>query len=143
MTDMQIAAPLTNDEATVLMIAAKGQSMIAIGRWEVPIRQLVARGLMKKNDAVNFSITDPGLAALSAHEEQVDAAVVSSTRKLIDAASSRVTMQRFSEQAATLLAQAASESARITGDAPAIAAERWAKVILDRALELLKSGEVK
>ncbi len=61
---------MTNDEMTVLMIAAEGESMIPIGRWEQPIRDLEARGLMHKQDAVNYVITDKGLHAVRDEEKR-------------------------------------------------------------------------
>ena len=54
---------LTADEFVVLMLAAEGESMIPIGRWKQPILALTERGLMKKNDAVNYAITAEGRKA--------------------------------------------------------------------------------
>jgi len=48
---------LSQDEFTVLLIAAEGESMIPIGRWKAPILALTDRGFMRKDDDVNFSIT--------------------------------------------------------------------------------------
>jgi hypothetical protein len=67
MTD--IIALLSNDERAVLMIAAQGQYMIPIGRWELPIKALTARGYMRMLDAVNYVITPAGLAASEAAED--------------------------------------------------------------------------
>ncbi len=63
---------MTNDEMTVLMIAAEGESMIPIGRWEKPIHDLTDRGLLRKLDAVNYVITSKGTDALQAEEKQRD-----------------------------------------------------------------------
>ena len=63
---------MTNDEMTVLMIAAEGESMIPIGRWKQPIRDLEARGLMRKQDASNYVITNKGLHAVRDEEKQRD-----------------------------------------------------------------------
>ena len=63
---------MTNDELTVLMIVAEGESMIPIGRWEQPMRDLIARGLLQKWDAVNYIITSEGMDALKAEEKQRD-----------------------------------------------------------------------
>jgi FkbM family methyltransferase len=63
---------MTNDELTVLMIAAQGESMIPIGRWEQPIRDLASRGLLEKRDAFNYAITSKGMEALQAEEQQRD-----------------------------------------------------------------------
>jgi FkbM family methyltransferase len=63
---------MTNDEMTVLMIAAQGEPMIPIGRWEQPVRDLAARGLMQKQDAINYVITSKGMEALRSEEQQRD-----------------------------------------------------------------------
>ena len=55
---------MTDDEYTVLMIAAEGESMIPIGRWEEPIRTLTLAGLMRKLDQVNYVITQAGRCAM-------------------------------------------------------------------------------
>lgn len=68
---MEILAPLSSDERTVLMIAAEGQYMIPIGRWEQPIKALAARGFLHKLDDVNYVITEAGRAA--SNESEADA----------------------------------------------------------------------
>ncbi len=65
----EIVAPLSNDELTVLMIAKRGEYMIPIGRWEMPIKSLTARGLMRRLDDVNYVITDAGMKASEAAED--------------------------------------------------------------------------
>ena len=64
--------PLTDDEYSVLMIAAEGQSLMPIGRWEKPVERLVSRGLLHSHDRFNNVITPMGRAALAGHEAQVD-----------------------------------------------------------------------
>lgn len=64
-----IIAPLSADERAVLMIAAAGQSMIPIGRWEAPVRSLHARGFLRMIDEVNYVITATGRAASEAAED--------------------------------------------------------------------------
>jgi hypothetical protein len=67
---------LTDDERTVLLIAAAGNPMLAIGRWEVPIRSLVASGLMARDasraDVENYVITEAGRKASAETEAAVD-----------------------------------------------------------------------
>jgi FkbM family methyltransferase len=63
---------MTNDEMTVLMIAAEGESMIPIGRWEKPIHDLAQLGLMSKLDSTNYVITPAGREAVKAEEQQRD-----------------------------------------------------------------------
>ena len=65
---------MTDDELTVLMIAAEGQSMIPIGRWEKPVRDLAFRGLLHKNDDVNYVITPEGRKAMEQESGQRDRA---------------------------------------------------------------------
>ena len=64
----EIIVPLTDDERSVLMIAAEGEYMIPMGRWEVPIKSLAARGYMRMLDAVNYVITPAGRVASEAAE---------------------------------------------------------------------------
>lgn len=71
---LEIIHPLSDDERTVLMIAAQGESMIPIGRWEGPIKRLTALGYMRRLDDVNYVITDAGRSAIDAAEAEVDAA---------------------------------------------------------------------
>ena len=63
---------MTNDEMTVLMIAAEGEPMLPIGRWEKPIRDLETRGLMRNHDGISYFITDKGIYALKAENAQRD-----------------------------------------------------------------------
>ena len=65
---------LTDDEYAILMIAAEGRSMIPIGRWEKPVNDLVARGLMIRHDPANNTISPAGREALEQRErDDVDA----------------------------------------------------------------------
>lgn len=61
---MEVLAPLTDDERAVLMIASQGAPMIPVGRWEPAIKALARRGFMLMLDAVNYVITEAGMAAL-------------------------------------------------------------------------------
>ena len=54
---------LSIDEFTVLLLANEGESMIPIGMWKKPILALTERGLMRKNDEVNYEITAAGRSA--------------------------------------------------------------------------------
>jgi len=60
---------LTNHEFAILLLADEGESLIPIGIWEKPIKNLVALGLLKKNDSVNYVITPEGRAARIARDE--------------------------------------------------------------------------
>ena len=63
---------LSPDEFTVLLIAIEGESMIPIGRWKQPILALTERGLMQRNDGVNYEITPEGRKACEQRNEEDD-----------------------------------------------------------------------
>jgi hypothetical protein len=67
---------LTDDEFAVLMIAAQGESMMAIGHWQKPIEHLIELGYLKSRGGDNFNcvITPEGREACKARdrEDQVD-----------------------------------------------------------------------
>lgn len=64
---------LTQDEFTILLIAAEGESIIPIGRWKEPTLALAERGLMLKNDDFNYVITAKGREAILARNETDEA----------------------------------------------------------------------
>jgi hypothetical protein len=67
-------ANLTDDELTVLTLAAAGESIAAIGRWEEPCDRLVSLGLLSRGDKFNNFITAAGRAAVEAAEAGEDEA---------------------------------------------------------------------
>lgn len=140
MTD--IRSPLTEDEATVLEIAAKGMPMIAMrdGRWRDPIRSLVRRGFLKDEtgDMFNCVITDAGRAAMGGQEAEDDRAIGRSIDRMREMAIAQKSIQEMAEQCAQVLVKIAEASSVVTGDAKELAARNWSKVILDRCKELLR-----
>lgn len=138
MAEIQNLSPLTQDEYTCLLIAAQGEYLAPIGRWEKSIQSLTAKGLMFRGDAVNYGITQEGRSAVAAAERDDDRALTEVLQKVQGAAQTQKTIQDFAEQAAHLLADGAKASSAITGDLPAVAATNWSVVILKRALELLR-----
>lgn len=128
---------LTEDELAVLMIAARGESMIAIGRWEQPINHLVQMGLLLRHDKANHTITPAGREVLQAEEKITDKALGGLIESSSRVGAAQKSIRDFAEQAAQLLAEASRESARITGDRKEYAAQEWSRIILNRALELL------
>lgn len=67
---------LTDNEFTVLMIAAQGESMMAIAHWKQPVESLVAKGYLQSRGGDNFNcvITPAGRAACEARDrEDMDA----------------------------------------------------------------------
>jgi len=131
---------ITDDERTVLMIADRGEYMLAIGRWELPIKSLAKRGLLASqilNGGPQYTITEAGRTELNAAEHEEDQQL----REIINRSSATLASIRGkAEQSAQLLAQAAKESEQATGDSPKVAAERWSEMILKRALDIIANG---
>jgi hypothetical protein len=135
---------LTNDEKTILMIAASGQAMIPIGRWEKPTKALVERGYMAPRPHpgdptghFNNFITDAGRLAIEQAEKddfkdliEVGAEFQRAQHKLTSHA----------EKIAQDLVSIARESAELQADPPHKALEKWSRVILERALAVLTEG---
>lgn len=138
MSDVQ--APLTNDEAAVLQIAAQGMPMIGIGRWEVPVASLLKRGFLTdlSGDTFNCVITDAGRAAMGAQEADDDRALGKVVDRMRDMAIAQKSIQEMVEQCAQVLVKIAEASAVVTGDTKIDASDNWAKVIRNRARELLR-----
>lgn len=82
-----ILTPLTADERMVLDLAAQGQSMMPVGRWEIPVMTLARRGLLNKDDQFNYSITDEGKLANQGYEAAQDLELETAMRKFIAGAS--------------------------------------------------------
>lgn len=133
---------LTDDEFTILMIAAQGEYLAPIGRWQEPILSAASRGLLKKLNDVNYVITDAGKQAIKERDQQDDQALrgayLGVAKKMDTAATTQASIQEFIRQAADLLAQAARASSLVTGDAPAVSAQRWGEVIVQEALTRLR-----
>lgn len=92
---------LSQDEFTVLLIAAEGESMIPIGRWKIPILALTERGLMCKNDSVNYGITAKGRKACAERNEEDD----QSLRELLARNSKTIEARAEEEPIEPLLAE--------------------------------------
>ena len=60
---------LTNHEFAVLLLADEGESLIPIGIWEKQIKPRETLGLLKKNDEVNYVITEAGRLARKARDD--------------------------------------------------------------------------
>jgi len=128
---------LSDDELTVLMIAAQGESMIATGRWKQPTESLIAKGYLQSRGGDNFNciITEAGRAACKEAEDAPYNEMIETGSKI---GATQKAIRDFAEQAAQLLAKAAQASHQAVGDAPEYAAEQWSGVILRRALEILR-----
>lgn len=129
---------ITDDEYTVLMIAAQGECMIPIGRWEVSIKNLHARGLMRKIDDVNYVITQAGRDAAEQREHGDDNLLRDVFKQAGNVSAARNDAAAQIEQAAKHLAEAARLSAKATGATPESAVHSWVNPLASRAIELLQ-----
>ena len=136
---------LTSDEKTVLLIANEGASMMPIGRWEEPTKSLIEKGLMKRRPHAgdptghfNVHITLNGRKALNAAELQDDQAyadLINTSRGVVHAQHKAAA---HAEKIAADLVELTKLSSQVTGDAQIEALRKWARIILERALEILK-----
>lgn len=135
---------LTPDEKTVLLIASQGEPMIPIGKWKKPVESLAKKGLLKAHKHpgdpsghFNHRITPEGRAAVEEAEREDDAAI----GHLITASTAVGHEQRkaraHAEQIAVQLVDLAEASAAVTGDSKQMALREWARVVLERALEMM------
>ena len=125
---------LTQDELTVLLIAAGGESMMPIGRWASPVESLVRRGYLHANDRFNNVITPEGRAAAELTQASNERAV-GAVNNEIQVAQARA--RQMAQGIATQLVELSQISSKVTAEAPKKALERWSRIILTRALELL------
>lgn len=131
-------ASLSDDEFTVLSIAAEGQSMMAIGRWAAPVRALTSQGYLRKLDEANFVITDAGRQAQQEHDARVDSNYIEAAVKVNNA---RVAAKSFAEVAAQNYANAVRVAMQATGDSQHVAVANWGDAILKRVMEILREAE--
>ena len=136
---------LTPDEKTVLLIAAEGAPMAPIGRWEAPTKSLIEKGFMKPRPHpgdptghFNQHITVKGQAALKAAELQDDQAYADLINASRDVTRIQHKAAAHAEKIAVDLVDLTRLSSQVTGDTQVVALRNWAKLILERALEMLK-----
>lgn len=131
---------LTDDEYTVLLIAAEGQSMMAIGRWEKSVDALVVRGLLERKDKFNNFITLAGRQEAAKREKQDGNAVLEAYKRATGevVGPRRDQLRMAGEELAQLLANAARTLARENDIPVELAVRQASEVVLDRALEILK-----
>lgn len=133
---------LTDDEYTVLLIAAQGEHMIPIGRWETPIKNLHARSLMRKIDDVNYVITQSGRDAAETREHADDNLLRDVFKQAGNVAVARNNAASHIEFAARHLADAAKISAATTGDSPEAAIRSWAEPLIQRSIQMLQGTTI-
>jgi hypothetical protein len=130
---------LSEDELTVLLIAAEGEPMIPIGRWEGPTKSLLARGYLKAHGHAgdptghfNNRITPAGKKAAEEAENANLRAVIGVNNELVH---QKETMRQMAEQIVVQLVDLAEASMKVTGDNRDRALRNWSKVILAKAME--------
>ncbi len=136
---------LTPDELTVLLIAAEGEPIMPIGRWRAPAESLVAKGLLQPRPHAgdptgffNLHITAVGKTQADQEESDFDGQL----RTMIDVNNQIVHAQNqaraAAEQIAVQLVDLTELSVKVTGDDKVKALREWSKVILTRALEMMR-----
>ena len=132
---------LSQDELTVLLIAAKGERMMPIGRWEAPAQSLLTKGYLQRNVSPqdpsgmhNLTITVAGRKACKQAEDDSMRALIGAHNAVVEA---RQKTAARAEELAVLLAELATYSSSVTGDDKVKALRKWGKTVLERALELL------
>lgn len=128
---------LTDDEATILMIAAQGESMMPIGRWEKPVEMLLTKGMLARLDKFNNVITPAGRQAVEDWDKGND----DSYRQMLELGSkitnAREQAMKSVEQAAIHLSMAAKATAQVTGDTVLVALEKLVEITKERAKQKL------
>lgn len=133
---------LSQDELTVLLIAAEGQPMMPIGRWAEPTRALIARGYLMPHGhpgdpsgGHNNYITVAGRAAAEAAENANLRAMIGASNKVADA---KQKARGQAEQIAAWLVELVALTENVTGEDKQAVLDHWVKVVSARAMELLR-----
>lgn len=129
---------LTDDEVAVLMIAAGGNNMLAIGRWARPVENLTFLGLLHKQDAFNYVITPNGRKLLDDRQREENDEFKHAFAQLNAARNATMQSIDLAGEAALKLSQAARAAALISGNTPSQEVWTLGEQIKLRALELLK-----
>jgi len=136
---------LTQDELTVLLIAAKDEPMMPIGRWRAPAESLIAKGLLQPRPHAgdttgffNLRITAAGKAQAAQAKSDFDGQF----RTMIDVNNqihhAQTQARAAAEQIAVQLVDLIELSIKVTGDDKVKVLREWSKVILTRALEMMR-----
>ena len=136
---------LSDDELTVLLIAAQNQPMIPIGRWEAPTKSLIEKGYLKPHGHpgdptghFNNYITEAGKIAAEESEKQQDDLLGQMLTLSTSIGHQQKKVRAHAEQIAVQMVDLAELSSSVTGDDKAESLRRWSEIILTRALEMLK-----
>lgn len=132
---------LSDDEFSVLCIAAEGESMIDLGefsRWSAPIQSLVRRGYMLRQDRHNNVITPAGRAALAVREKDEDKLIgrAIDVSNQIGAAQSKI--RDMASQMVDVLIAIGVASNKVTGEDARLAARKWGAIVVDEAVKKMQ-----
>ena len=152
-------ADLSTDEQTVLLIAARGERLMPIGRWAAPVNSLVEKGLLVRERHAgdptghfNNVISPAGRTAADALDSEFDHVLsdLASPRQALASkqasqaemtvAAQKHTRDKFRAQAeyiAGSLVELARESVAATGEDVSVALKNWTKAIVKRAREMV------
>jgi len=75
---------LNEDELVILSLAAEGESLMALGRWEKPVERLLALGYLRAADKFNYFITPTGKARWKAEEADEVQAIIDWNNALVE-----------------------------------------------------------
>lgn len=136
---------LSPDELTVLLIAAKGEPMMGIGRWKDPVRSLLASGFLAATKSpqdpegmFNLRITPAGQAEAERQDTIYDSQLGQMITQFNVIAHGQKKARAHAEQIAVQLVDLAEAASRVTGESRVDALRQWAKVILERSLEMMR-----
>lgn len=135
---------LTDDELTVLTLAAQGAPMIPIGRWKAPAEKLIRLGYLQPTPSAgdpsggfNLQATEKGKAlALSQHQEE-EARQDEALRGFLQRAGIQQQLALKGQEIAKQLAEMATLSVTVKKATRKEALREWSRIILERALELI------
>jgi hypothetical protein len=133
---------LTDDETTVMLIAARGEPLIPIGRWAAPVKNMVARGYLRALKSAgdptghfNNVITAMGRKVVEEAERDHDKALGDILNMSAAIGHHQTKARAQAEYIAVQLVDLAELSSQVTGDSRRDALEKWSRLILQRALE--------
>jgi len=130
-----IIQPLQGDERIVMEILASGGSISPIGRWEAPVKSLIAKGLVNLDDPANTSLTDAGRETwegVVAAQETLDDDFA---RGLIEIHNAKIKINDLIKSAAAQLRKAAQLSSAITKNTVDVEIRNWSDVLKKAALD--------
>lgn len=133
----EIQVPLTQDEHSILLIAAEGGSIAPIGKWKDPVLNLHRRGLLRRLDDMNYVGTEAGNRAGEELENENLRALIHANNAVHNQISKpRDEAMMLVDQAAQLIRKAAEITAPVSGHELGNAIDQWAMAAARKAKEM-------